>query len=94
MRNIYSAIVTPKSGNTLNLGTGLPKTGLEVIKNNSETYSMVIDELFFKIINPQNIPKGKIVKNVIIEFIGKLSNIFCEIKYEKSSDTTTLNLFF
>lgn len=52
MRNIYSAIVTPKSGNTLNLGTGLPKTGLEVIKNNSETYSMVIDELFFKIINP------------------------------------------
>lgn len=94
MTNIYSAKVTPKSGNTLNLNLELPKTGLEIIKNNSKTYSIIIDELFFKIINPQNIPEGRITENIIIKSVGKFFNVLYDIKYEKNLDITTLNLFF
>ncbi len=93
MTNIYSAKVTPKSGNTLNMTMGLPKIGLEIIKNNSNAYFIVLDELFFKVINPQNIPNGKINKNVVMKAFGTLIHLFYEIKYEENSDITTLDLF-
>ena len=93
MTNIYSAKVTPKSGNTLNISIDLPKFGLEVIKNSSNTYYIILDELFFKIINPQNIPNGKISKNIVAKAFETLIHVFCEIKYEEHTDITTLNLF-
>ena len=62
-----------------------------VIKNDSNEYYITVNELFFTILNPQNIPDNEIFGNIISD--DKIYKLFYMIIYEKFLDNTSLALF-
>jgi hypothetical protein len=64
-----------------------------VIKNDSNEYYITVNELFFTILNPQNIPDNEIFGNIIIYSDDKIYKLFYMIIYEKFLDNTSLALF-
>ena len=64
-----------------------------VIKNDSNEYYITVNELFFTILNPQNIPDNEMFGNIIIYSDDKIYKLFYMIIYEKFLDNTSLALF-
>lgn len=64
-----------------------------VIKNDSNEYYITVNELFFTILNPQNIPDNEIFGNIIIYSDDKIYKLFYMIIYEKFLDNTSFALF-
>lgn len=75
---------------SINIHSYTKKAGLQVEKNNKNEYKILNEDLLFIVVNPHLIPENEVTDKIFLMYDEELCNIKYSVRYDSSSDKTTL----